>query len=1050
MVESVHKHAITPPAFEATRLHRERLVDVLHANVPRKLIVIAAPAGYGKTTLLADFTAHTELPVCWVRLTEADTDLMRLAAVLAASLQRRFRRLRGQPDLGSLVGSPPEAVARSFADTIDVMVSESFVVALDDIHLINRSRDVLAFLDAFLSNLPEQVTLVAAGREVPEVSLAKLMAEGSLAGLGPHDLAFDADELIALGKKYAGVELTPAQAERLLDETRGWITGVLLSGLLTSRTLGDIVQASRPMVYEYLALVVLSRQPDDLRRFMLDSSVLPVMSADACNEVLQRTDSDRCLVNLVRSGLFVTATEDSPRTYEFHPQFRVFLLDTMKDADPGRLRSLRLRAAAFLAARGAPEHAIELFIDAEAPRRAASLAEKHAQSMSRSGRVATLAGWAERLAPTGAAIPRVMLALGSAYGDQGNLDRTDEALQAAEKMLDARSSSSLRVALENLRGMLAYRRGEYDRALECARSAMTRMGDVREATVRATGYRIQAMAIAGLKGDLNESEQLLEKAIDQCGCGDDPYALASALADLSTVQTRQGKAHQAYATSLRTIEVLQGIGAPYPLATAYNNLAVDLHLQGRYVESMDSFMEAAKFARQAASPHRETVVLFGQADLFSDMDLALQAAELYAQGLSLATRLTNNNLLGYGCVQTSVLHRRRGGAGLAHEWLRRAIALEGEGPHSATVEVQLAALEAATVPEAAEARLSGLLALRDGSLDAGEMTAALYFLARAAFASGDPEVAGRRLADALTWAGSHGTEQLLAGEMAFDSAFWDFARRNLGANPVMAVVVQRIEMSRATAQQYQDALPEETRRVGIALAALGRSSVHLGDKELTELKNLPREVLFFLVEHQTAERELLMDTFWPHYNPGRQISNLHTAIYTLRRTLGREAISQSGTQYSLSVREPVEYDTANFERAADVALALPPGDPRRLFALTAALNLYRGQFLPDFLSEWVIERRRELELRYLDLLASHAEEALVRDQPQKALATLRQALDLDPLRDDTNLRYLEALGRLGRRSEVVAHYQRYVRLLSDELGLDPPDKARELYRRLIG
>src|SRR3990170_8399204 len=106
--DALLRHAITPPAFDArAKLHRERLVDGIHANIPRKLIAIAAPAGYGKTTLLADFTDCTEIPVCWVRLTEADRDMVRLATVLAASLQKRFRRLRGQLELDGLVGSPP-------------------------------------------------------------------------------------------------------------------------------------------------------------------------------------------------------------------------------------------------------------------------------------------------------------------------------------------------------------------------------------------------------------------------------------------------------------------------------------------------------------------------------------------------------------------------------------------------------------------------------------------------------------------------------------------------------------------------------------------------------------------------------------------------------------------------------------------------------------------------------------------------------------------------------------------------------------------------------
>ena len=193
-IDSIVRHAITPPAFERGKLHREHLVDMIHANVPRKLIAIAAPPGYGKTTLLADFTKNTDLPVCWVRLTDADRDVMRFVTILAASLQKRFRRLRGEPNLEALAGASPEALARNFRLLIDERVSETFVIILDDIHLINRTKPVLEFLDAWLEEQPEQVTLIASGREVLEVSLAKLMADGDLTGLGPHNLALSRDE----------------------------------------------------------------------------------------------------------------------------------------------------------------------------------------------------------------------------------------------------------------------------------------------------------------------------------------------------------------------------------------------------------------------------------------------------------------------------------------------------------------------------------------------------------------------------------------------------------------------------------------------------------------------------------------------------------------------------------------------------------------------------------------------------------------------------------------------------------------------------------------
>jgi two-component SAPR family response regulator len=192
-----------------------------------------------------------------------------------------------------------------------------------------------------------------------------------------------------------------------------------------------------------------------------------------------------------------------------------------------------------------------------------------------------------------------------------------------------------------------------------------------------------------------------------------------------------------------------------------------------------------------------------------------------------------------------------------------------------------------------------------------------------------------------------------------------------------------------------------------------------------------------------------MEAFWPDHPPGRQVSSLHTAIYSIRRELGKEAVSFDGNLYSIESEGGVQYDVAKFEQAASIAEGLPPGDPRLMFALTEAVNLYSGEFLPEFDSEWVDERRRSLEINYLDLLASYSEEALIQGQPSQVVTLLRAALSIDPLRDDTNKYYIEALGQLGRRSEIVAHYQEYVRALSEELGLDPPEEVRALYDRLI-
>jgi two-component SAPR family response regulator len=983
-----------------------------------------------------------------VRLTEADQDVVRFATVFQASLQKRFRRLRDHLDVERLAGSTPNALARAFVDAIDARVSETFVIALDDTHLVNRSKETMAFLDVFLEEQPEQVTVLAAGREVLEVSLAKLMAESDLAGMGPHDLALTRSELIELARRQAEAELTSGQADRLLERTQGWIAGVLLSAELSTDGLISVATSTRPMVYEYLASVVLNQQPDELRRFMLDSSVFPVMTAEACDHVLQRDDSQRFLRRLMRGGLFVTATDESPRTYEYHPQFREFLLQVQSGMDQKHLHALMVRAADYLAEQGAPEHAVNLYCDAGAKRKAARLAERNAQSLYWSGRWRTLEVWAERLGEVDASSPKVHLYLAQYYNDQGNIDLAEQALDIARKMLKPRSPKYIRVFIEAIRGYIALNRRQYEQVFDAVDEAESLLGKRGNRLRRADCYRLKALATHRSGGDLTQAEKLAQAAIELLEDSDLEYTLANALVDLSNIQADLGKSPEAQANAIRAHEIIEKVGAPLALAVSFNNLAFDSHYQGMYEESLDLYTEALKYARQGASPAREANTLFGQADLFSDLDLALQAAELYGQGLTLATQMDDVDLIRYGCVQTSVLHRRRNGGALAHEWLGRALALDEGEPAPTMVQIQMAALEADVRPVQAQKSLQRLLE-GEQRLFAEERALALYFLARAHLSCDDVEAAREALESGLDWAGANGVEQVLAGEMAYDSVFKDFARGHLGNHPVLSVVLRRIETMRAVAHHYQDISHVSDESTKLVFVALGDVLVQQRDGQVADLKPLAREVLFHLVDHQRVERDILLETFWPHHPPGRQVANLHTAVYSLRRELGKNAILHDGAVYCLNAELPLEYDVNRFERAAGVAEGLPPGDPRRLFALTEAINSYGGAFLPEFSSDWVIERRRALEMRYLELLKNHAEEALVRDQPLRAVNTLRQALKIDPYRDDTNYFFLEALGRLGRRSEVVAHYQRYIRLLSDELGLDPPESLRELYARLI-
>jgi two-component SAPR family response regulator len=692
-----------------------------------------------------------------------------------------------------------------------------------------------------------------------------------------------------------------------------------------------------------------------------------------------------------------------------------------------------------------------MYLETGAITRAAALMEKHAQRMFVRGRIQTLEVWAKRINGTEALAPDLNLYLATAYADKGYLDAAEESLSRAFEMLEAGKPSKTRwVHALNVQGLIALQRGRYDEVLKSVDEAERLLTSRSSRVRRATCLRLKARAIYETGGDLEEAERLAVEAVELLETTDDRYTLSAILFDLSLYQNALGKHLDKQGTVLRTHEILKEIGAPLPLAISYNNLAFSAYLEGRYDQSFQLYSEGLKFAHQAASPVFQAMILYGQADLFSDLGLHFQSAELYAQGLRLVTPLDHLDLMRYGYIQTSVLHRRCGTSDLPLGWLKRAKSLDCHGDRpSLAVEIQIAAAKIESSPKEAHETLINMLHQPKGDLHAHERTLLLYFLARLSLLEEDQDQAITYLEQALDWAGGHGAEQYMAGELMYDVAFREVANQNLSDHPVMAVIQQRLELMRTVARRYQEPPQEEGAPAGLKLTALGASEIRYKEGRTTGIEPLPKQLIFYLADRRQVERDELLEAFWFDVPVDRQVASLYTAMHNIRRILPEEIIQIDGSVYRLNPGFVIEYDVADFERAVLVAEGMPLGDPRRLFALTEAIHSYTGSFLPEFMTKWVLERRRELEGAYLDMLTLHADEGITRGHPLRSLESLRQALKLAPLRDDLNLRYLQLLGQLKRRSEAVGHYQKYVQLLADELGLDPPDSVRDAYSQLI-
>jgi ATP/maltotriose-dependent transcriptional regulator MalT/DNA-binding SARP family transcriptional activator len=1046
------RHTITPPAFDRQNIHRAQLVDRIHGGVGKKLIVLIAPPGFGKTTLLADFISHTELPVAWGQITSLDLDPMHLARLISQTLSNRFRRLAGKIQLEPLGNAPPKALARTILEPIQNLIDETFVLTLDDIQLLNDSDPSLELLDTLLLESPPQMTILLAGRDLPEVSMARLVVDSEMTGIGMDALAFSEQEIHRLVALASPAPASEIDIQRLLDRTQGWPAGVLLSLKITDGDF-DGVLSGRPMVYEYLGSVAFEGLDPETRDFLLGVVVLPVMTRENCNHLLEMEDSQRILTRLVRRGLFITVLDHSPRSYTFHPQFREFLLDMAGSEQPDRLRALRIRAAEYLEENDQPESAFQILAEAEAFQQAADLAERHAYELFSTGRSGALAIWADTLWEHGQIPPNLHLLLASALSDKGDFEFAFRHLMLAKETLkDKRKKVSRREAIQaaNIEGWLAYRMGDYPHAVAALRLAEELLDKSVEVKARASLMRLKALTSAARHADPSDVLRQLKEALALLE-PESPYRHMQALLllDIQHIQADLGKLKDARVSGERALAYLLKLGSPGVLASCINDLAVIAHQEGRYLEALDLLQKAQQHAFHAANPITRAEIVFGQADIFCDMGLPWQAGELYSEGLAIANNKQDTRLMAYGFLGTSVLHRRWGNHDVALEWLARARDIQSHTQDPPVITIQSAALQIIEQPQLARDRLLEMLSDRTQTLPLTLRSTAWYHLGRAEIALAHPPAAIAAIEHALDECLHAGTLQPVAGELNADHEFLQFLTRVLSSHTMLPSIMRLIDSMQTIAQtlRVQGAKSEVVPL--LELHALGGPEVYLNGERVAHLEPLPRQVLFFLADSGPVARDVMLEAIWPDVPEGRQLASLYTATHSLRKTLGDDLILIEGLTYQLNPELNIAYDVDQFRHAAAIAESALPGDPRRYFALTEAINVFRGPFLPDISANWSLVRRDELDRHLVALLGAQAESALAQGREERAVESLRRALQLSPLRDDLNMRYLELLGVLGRRDELSAHYRHYTQLLASELGLDPPPEAQSLYQRLI-
>ena len=450
---------VPPPS--PTVVPRPRLLERLNAGLHRKLTLIAAPAGFGKTTLVSAWAAACHQPVAWLSLDAGDNDPTRFLTYLVAALRTIAPQI-GTGVLDSLQSPPPPPTEPLLTTLLNELttLSDPFVLVLDDYHVIEAPAvdQVLTFL---LEHLPPQLHLVLATREDPPLPLARLRAGAQLTELRAGDLRFTPAEAAGFLNHVMGLNLAAEDIAALETRTEGWIAGLQLAALslqghhAPARFIQSFTGSSR-FIIDYLAAEVLERQPDEVRVFLLQTSVLERMCAPLCDAVLHgnraaaplagtppHSSSQAMLEKLERANLFLVPLDDERRWYRYHHLFADLLRQRLHQGaasatgDEGEgVDELHRRASQWYEDQGLDLEAFHHAAAAQDIERAARLIEGAGVPLHFRGAGVPVRNW---LASLPAAVlnarPALWVTYASALMMSGQHSAVEQKLQAAEAAL---------------------------------------------------------------------------------------------------------------------------------------------------------------------------------------------------------------------------------------------------------------------------------------------------------------------------------------------------------------------------------------------------------------------------------------------------------------------------------------------------------------------------------------------------------------------------------------------------------------------------------------
>ena len=1053
------------PRRRADVVRRSRLNSHIDAAIGGKGILIAAPAGYGKTTLAVDWLQSSDFAVVWLSLDGWDDEFAVFTRALAAAIRARF-------DVDVPLGDERFWRPRSVATTLINVIAEQddyVVLVLDDVHAVESSEDIMTTLGYMLERAPENLHILMTSRTRPPVaSMSRLIARREVATIGAADLAFTPREVQELLGSL-GRAVSEDEAETLFERTEGWAAALILGagsvavqprraqveGEAQAGGAGSIAGPNVGLsLADYAQGEALISVPEDLRKFLRSVSLLPVWTPALCNDVTGRRDSEKLLKDAASRVLFLTQHTDEPPMYRCHQLMRSLLMQQFRTEDPAGFAEAGRESADTLARFGMLNEAVELLFELEEWAEAAERLEEIGPRLVQQGQARALAEWIDRL-PREARSRRPGLQVWRARASF-KLKEFDEALRLVDDVIRRlRDDGDSRAIVQALfvRGETQRLKGYNAEALATFSEARALLESSDDDDVQLAGDVLRNIGVTHtLNGDLDVAIDELEEArrlLEQVG---DLQGIGNTCGTLAQCYSMRGEPLQALGSLQRAQSAFERAGNSFDLGMTLNNTGMVYYGIGEYEQALQVYERGVRLVRGTGEASAEAFMMAGIAETHRAMGRLDESLATYQAVRPLADGLQIPYLM-IEVTEGLALTRLALGQGEEAVQLARSVAPKAADPPArvaqhALVEAQISLARGDTAP----ALKSLDVAWKQFELadNRHHMAVTAFLRARALFAAHQPRRAMAEIERAAQLTEKLGYRRFLRPYAVAANDMIEYARVRHVAD---GLLVGLTDEPHAAEKPGGDAVSAPAVNADmlptVRAFAFGRGAVLVGERQVSDLEwrsEKSKEMFFFLLtKKDSVTKDEIFSALWPDLPESKCNSNFHSSLYRLRRAIYHECVvRQAGGAYALNPKGVYHSDVDDFNRAmleADVTSATV-----RTAKLELAVGLYKGAFLSSTYSEWTEPFRRELEDRYIEALNELAAEKLRDGVFEDALALFKLLEAVDTYSEAAAYGAMRCHIALNDGASATRHYRRFKQLMKDELDEEPSERLAQLYR----